>query len=340
MTTNHYPYPQGRHGHAYVAVITIIDEEFDAARKVLELHDQIQNTNYWCSQPIKDGEWSVVLAQCSNRGNLACSRTAQAVIEDLRPQVILLVGIGGGICDVEEDTPRARGLMARLSNCTKQKDRNTAIKPREGIGVGDVVIANHVSYFEFLKIDGQNISVRNFTFDHPSHSLSDSVALHLKQAFDLTEAASDMPQPEKRTLKLHFGEILAGEKILGGHEFEMQTQLLAPFEKALAIDMESFGLATTVFQARDAFWYNPRYTVIRGISDLVGPPENNANRGAWKSYAAYTAAIVAKAFIHRLSVVFRGGIERTRASSQTGSSSEPKVGKNPAVGNSALEVES
>ena len=80
----------------------------------------------------------------------------------------------------------------------------------------------------------------------------------------------------------------------------MQKQLLKPFDKALAVEMESIGLARAVCERRTSVWYNPRYAIIRGISDMV-PAENNLDtRDNWKPYAAYAAAMVAKEFIRRL----------------------------------------
>jgi nucleoside phosphorylase len=72
------------------------------------------------------------------------------------------------------------------------------------------------------------------------------------------------------------------------------------FDKALAVDMESIGMARGVCARRTSFWYNPLYSVIRGISDLVGVEGNDATRAQWKVYAAHAAAVVAGEFIRRL----------------------------------------
>jgi nucleoside phosphorylase len=83
---------------------------------------------------------------------------------------------------------------------------------------------------------------------------------------------------------------------------EVQQALLKPFDKALAVDMESIGIARAVCEGRSSFWYHPRYIVIRGISDFVAAPENDQMRAKWKSFAAHTAALVTREFVKRLPI--------------------------------------
>jgi len=84
---------------------------------------------------------------------------------------------------------------------------------------------------------------------------------------------------------------------------------VANYGDALAIDMESYGVARAVHEARSDPGYNPRLLVIRGVSDLVhAAPEgedgdddtaevNNDERARWKNYAAASAAAFAAATI-------------------------------------------
>ena len=82
----------------------------------------------------------------------------------------------------------------------------------------------------------------------------------------------------------------------------VQQELLKPFDKALAVDMESIGMARAVCDGRSSFWYHPRYAVIRGISDLVSAADNDDMRAGWKDLAAHTAALVAFEFVRRLPI--------------------------------------
>jgi nucleoside phosphorylase len=270
-----YPRPPGLLGHARVAVLTIIKEEFEAARQVLNLPFEVDGTGYVASGAPQDGQYDVVLCEATERSNVASATLTKSIIEDFRPEVILLVGIAGGML-AEKD-----GIG------------------RDGVALGDVVVADLVSYTEFMKIAEGKLSLRYLPIDQPSVHLRGSVIKPVVRSFDLNEAVK-AERPDKATKpKVLEGEIVSGEKVWGGVDDAVQVQLLGPFEKALAVDMESYGMARAVCERRNSVWYNPRYLVIRGISDMVGVKENNETRAKWKSYAAHTASCVAKAFVER-----------------------------------------
>lgn len=269
-----YAPPQGRLGHARVAVMTIIKEEFDAARDVLGLHEEVANTQYVTSGKTGDRFYDVVLCEATERSNIPCATLTADIIDDFRPEVLLLVGIAGGLTDGGAG--------------------------REGIALGDVVVADSVAYVEFMKITDGKYSLRHFPLDHPSIHLRKVIVKALVRSFDLA-AAIKIERPDKSTTpKILEGEIVCGDKVMGGLEDPMQAKLLEPFEKAIAVDMESIGMARAVCERRTSIWYNPRYLVIRGISDLVTVGENAETRAKWKPYAAYAASAVAKAFVDRL----------------------------------------
>lgn len=270
-----YLRPPGLLGHARVAVLTIIKEEFEAARQVLDLPFEVQGTGYVASRAPEDGHYDIVLIESTERSNVASATRTISIIEDFRPEVILLVGIAGGMLDEKEGIGR------------------------DGVALGDVVVADLVSYTEFMKITAGKLSLRHLPVDQPSVHLRGSVIKPLVRSFDLGNAVK-VERPDTTTKpKVLEGEIVSGEKVWGGVDDAVQVQLLAHFEKALAVDMESHGMARAVCERRNSVWYNPRYLVIRGISDMVGAKENNETRAKWKSYAAHTAAHVAKVFIER-----------------------------------------
>lgn len=275
MPEKSFPSLKGRLGHARVAVLTIIKEEFEAAQAVLGLHDEVTDTGYVTAGQREDGDYDVVLCEATARSNVASATRTTEIIEDFRPEVILLVGIAGGILD-------EKGIG------------------RDGVALGDVVVADYVSYTEFMKITEGKTSLRYVAIDHPSVHLLGNVLKPLLRKFKLADVVQ-IDRPDKATTpKVIEGEIVSGEKVWGGVDDPVQIELMKPFEKALAVDMESHGMARAVCERRTSVWYNPRYLVIRGISDLVGVKDNNEIRGVWKTYAAHTASHVAKAFVDRL----------------------------------------
>jgi nucleoside phosphorylase len=266
-----YEAPFGHVGRARVVLLTVIDEEFEAVRKVLGLKKNVRHTPYFVSDS-DTNDWDVVLHQSADRTNVPVNEEVSRILGDLRPQLVILVGVAGGLCDEE-----GRG--------------------REGIDMGDVLIADYVSYVEFLKLDGKSMRSRAYVIDHPSLPLRRNISQPLSKDFSIRENISIAAPRKKAPLRIHIGSIVSGEKIYGDVNSEIQKQLLEPFDKALAVDMESIGVARAICDGRSSFWYHPRYAIIRGISDLVDSPDNNKKRAQWKKFSANAAAVVAKRFI-------------------------------------------
>jgi nucleoside phosphorylase len=269
--------PSGHVGRARVALLTIIPEEFAAAQGVFDLYENIPGTGYFAAEAVGLQEWDVVLMQATDRSNVPVMGDVLALMEDLRPQIIVLLGIAGGLCD---------------------DDRG-----REDIGPGDVLIADQVTYVEFLKLDPKlGLLMRSYAIDHPSVPLRKSVATPIQKTYRISEHIGGVDLPENRDFKIHIGSIVSGEKVLGDVKSHVQKELLKPFDKALAVDMESIGIARAVCDGRGSFWYHPRYVVIRGISDLVSAANNDEMRTDWKPFAAHAAALVAYEFVRRLPI--------------------------------------
>jgi len=272
-----YPLPSGRKGHAVAAIVTILDEEFDAVRAAIGVESELTGTRYFARKQLTPTSWDVILGQPTDRSNIPCSNFVGEIIEDFRPQVLLLVGIAGALCDGENG--------------------------REGLKLGDVVIADSVSYVEFLKVTQTGTFLRHFPIDQPSVHLRGAVSQQIARSFALRDVLAVAAPDSAVTPKIHIGQIVSGEKVMSGIDSPVQAELLKPFDKALAVDMESIGMARMVCERRTSFWYNPRYAVVRGISDLVGIAGNAEVRDAWRKYAAHTAAVVAAEFIRRFGVL-------------------------------------
>jgi nucleoside phosphorylase len=269
--------PEGRFGRTRIGIVTIIEEEFEAAQRVFGLDTNIPGTAYFVADDAHARRWDVALIQASDRSNIPSYGDVTDFMEDLRPQVFILLGIAGGLC----------------------KEDNTG---RDGIQPGDVIFADQVNYVEFLKIENGNTFVRSFALDHPSEPLKKNVCSPISKTFrirDQLDEAIQPPEPDA-PCKIHVGGIVSAEKVLGDVRSPVQQELLKPFDKPLAVDMESIGMARAVCHGRGSFWYHPRYVIIRGISDLVADAENNEQRGAWKAFAAHAAAVVAKEFVQML----------------------------------------
>jgi nucleoside phosphorylase len=269
----------GRKGVCRIGVITVVPEEFVQVLSQLHTTTNIAGSQYYVPALNLNSTYDLVVMRLADRGNIAALEGARDLIEDFRPSYIFLVGIGGGIAG------------------------------RDGTGLGDVIVADFVDYYEFRKIvDGEN-QIRRNPYDHPSLRLRHSVAEQIGEKWKarvtierpkVGKLKPKLGKPKAETPKVIFGNIISGEKVLGDPTNKEQRRILKEFDKALAVDMESYGLARAVFHARASVQYNPQYLVVRGISDLVDKAGNNATRKLWRSYAANTAAAFAAEVIERM----------------------------------------
>lgn len=309
---------EGRnHRHARIAVLTVIEEEFDAAQQVLQTFHAIGSTGAFAVEPAADSpeRYPYVLMQCANRTNGPSQGSTRRLLEHFRPEVIILVGIAGGIQRLVTDND---GTMHW---------RGDALP-------GDVVVGEYVHYADFTKNEDGLEKLRFFAIDHPSEILiekyfnavrtTDRVGSpwhaglpeRPKASTTTTPTASEGRPTEPAQAdhpSLVRGEVIAVEGLAGDPEADHQKKLINRFDHAVAIDMESKGVARALHEFRDDVHYNPLWMCVRGISDAarafpVSHPEitvpkptaNDAERKMWKHYAATAAATVAALLMRRI----------------------------------------
>jgi nucleoside phosphorylase len=246
---------------------------------------------------------------------------AKKLLEDFRPPYVLLVGIAGGVMG------------------------------RDGTGIADVIVPNFIDYYEIRKLHAGRSLRRVEPHDHPGCSMLNYFALPVARKKEWVTKIDPTRRPgqDGNLPQFRSGYLISGEKVLGDDEAIIQQHLLKEFDNAVAVDMESFGVAEAIFSTRVTRHYNPQFLVVRGISDLIEetnkiPPlkalansligrlrsglishsshgraeimqDNNATRKKWKPYAAHAAAVFAAAVIERL-------LETTRSTSATTNSIE------------------
>lgn len=107
----------------------------------------------------------------------------------------------------------------------------------------------------------------------------------------------DVPARKPRILD---GQIVSGEKLLTDPKSPVVKRVVATFDKALGLDMESAGVGRAVLERQKEGIF-AELTVLRGISDYVNKDEENqTTRDNWKPYASWTAVAAAKAWIQSL----------------------------------------
>lgn len=259
---------RGRDGSALVAVITIVDEEFDAIRAIERFHQCPDRSPFLFRKELEKRHYDVILAQSADRSNTPCAELVAELAERYRPEYLVLSGIAGGI-------------------------------GRDGVGLGDVVIADHVEGYEIQKFGEGRSMTRRVAIDHPSKYLRETVARRVRHE-GLWKKRIAVSRPAGGSPQVVVGNLIAGDKILGDGENDYQRMILEQFDKAIAVDMESHGLGRGSFSARSARYYNLNYLIVRGISDLVNTQGNNEERKKWRAYAASSAAAFAMGVVDEL----------------------------------------
>jgi len=302
--------PIGRRGSARAVVMAVIEEEFDALAAALEVTEAPDFDGTWIPAPPNGVAHEIaapgkpaypfVLARSKNRSNIPANETARDLLEKWRPEFFVLVGVAGGIA-----------------------------RPTDGGGwkgpmPGDIVVGEHVHYADFTKIVPKGQYLRYFQLDPPTSELATTHGDGLRHNGDSEgpswhdTIAVDRPPDTGPHPAVHIGEIIAVEALAGDPNHEDLRTYLERFDHASAIDMESAGVGRAIHGQRASIQYNPRWMVVRAISDRVyassddhpAPDvDNNAERATWKDYAAASAAACTRALLHRLLSVPRGAGE-------------------------------
>jgi nucleoside phosphorylase len=283
----------GRFGRARIGILTFTDEEHAAAKAVFECDGNISTTPFYVRDPNAD-DHDLVLIE-GERSNTPAGQAVAELIAAFRPSFVMTCGTAG-------------------------------TKSGRGPGLGDVVVCDFVQYYEFAKVIspktsavrrllnritrrdiGWRVLPRHVAYDHPAHFLRHSLARAVMNDSGkwIGRIATERPSKDSKPPGVHTGMILCGEKILSAYSSREQQDLLTLYDKACAIDTESYGVAKAVFRARTELGtfgrhYNPMFLPVRAISDVVDHPTAEKQRPAWTRYAAEAACAFARDVSERL----------------------------------------
>lgn len=262
----------GRRGSAKIGVLTVIQEEFEELSSVLGTSTNVPDSTYYVREIDLSNNYELVLKKLSGRGNIVSATGTLEMLEDFRPDYVLLVGIAGGF------------------------------QGRDDTRLADIVVPNFVEDYEMRKFSEGQTKRRMEPCDQPAYRLRCNIAEPIANSkawinnIDLKRCPeAGAPQP-----KVIIGNLIYGQKILGDDDNVYQRQILEEFDNAVAVDMESGGVAGSIYAARVTRHYNPQYLVIRSISDLVNAASNNETRKKWKRFAAHVASVFAATIAERL----------------------------------------
>ncbi len=266
---------RGRKGAATFGLLTVTTEEACEVTKMFGLQHNLPGTNYFVASPSATSQFELVHSRIPHQTNIISVQSAGALIEDFRPEFLLLIGTAGGHSG------------------------------RDHLDVGDVVVADYMDYAGYWKYSKGSILERKLPHDHPSPHLLLNYVEPLRAKPDPWIARIPVARPGAGTPKLMVGGMVSANILLGDPKNEEQKRILKHFDKAYAFEMEGHGIASAVYRARTSVHYNPQFLVIRGVSDLVdkGVAENQKMRKLWTPYAAAAAAALAAVLIEAFSKV-------------------------------------
>lgn len=287
---------RGRLGHARVAVVTILNEEFAAVRSQLPAPYEIGTSSVYAPGPPDDPEDPVfpyVVVQARDRSNTPMAQDIRRWVSELRPEIFIVSGIAGGI----------------------QRAREGDAASFKGLGPGDIAIANYIHYGAYAKYVPSGRLQRYFPIDHPAADLVEHCQAVDREP-DEWMARIGVDRPGAGHPQVEVGEFVALEGVASDPSHQAQREYVHHFDNAIAIDMESMGVGRALHDLRDTVHYNPRWACVRGISDAVRAlaPEtqeepaaaeaaehsNNAERQQWKPYAAEVAAAFTRQLVARI----------------------------------------
>ncbi|MET7459594.1 5'-methylthioadenosine/S-adenosylhomocysteine nucleosidase [Nonomuraea sp. NPDC005501] len=243
-----------------IVILTALDLEYQAVREHLtdpRVHRHTAGTRFEVGRLGGDGRR--VALGLVGKGNHPSAVITERAIAEFSPSALLFVGVAG------------------------------ALWP--GIGLGDVVVATHVYAYHggTSEDDGLKARPRVWEIDHET----DQIARHLYRTETWTRrlpAGAAVPA-------VRFGPIAAGEVVQDSAISTHAQWVRQTYNDALAIEMESAGVAQAAHHNRSL-----PMAVVRGISDRADGTKTTADGLNWQPKAAANAAAFAVALAQELAV--------------------------------------
>jgi len=263
-----------------VAIITILEEEYEAVLRLLQRvrpvvgSATLDNQHAWVVGEVDAPEmqlpYTVALAMSPRAGTNAAVIATKNTLQAFDPHCVLVVGVAGGLGD---------------------------------LNLGDVVVADRICAYEYGKVD-HGFHPRD-DLDSPTDAALASAARTL--AVRYPNWYSELIQPEnlrRLSPRIVVGKVASGDKVVDDPSDAFFASVIDSRRNLEAVEMEGTGAAAAIQDARE-MQHAVSFGMIRGISDLpreggslparAGRQSGQTEiRDSWKvpaSAAAATAAI-------------------------------------------------
>lgn len=242
-------------------IVTALPVEYQAVREHLSDHREFVTSLGMVGEVGTFGPeaalWSVGVIQVGMGNERAAVETERAIAE-LDPQVVLFVGVAGGIKDV---------------------------------ALGDVLVASKVYAYEYGK-DSESFRSRPEVLEPSYRILNRASAVARNNGWRTRiRAASDRDVPDGPTAVVK--PMAAGSKVIGDTRSTSASLLREHFSDAAAVEMEGHGFLRALQAHPDR-----QALVVRGISDLVDGKEASDAGGWQAIASATAAAFAFEVLAH------------------------------------------
>jgi nucleoside phosphorylase len=281
------------HGKIDFGILTIREDENDAVlRRFAKLATEERRRRYRIRSLALPGgsEYRLAVLRCIDQGNADAQAATHALLEDLAPRFVLVVGIAGGVPSNEftlGDVVVSSSIVNFSVEAVIQgKEREYALSGGPLHPDAAKLAADLRAMVTDGELDGWN-SPDKLTRSQPLVDLADdqfygedgwlkSVQQKIKRHF-----AGKAPRPPLAIT----GAIASSDRLM--KDDETLSVWLKIARQVVAVEMESAGIYKATHDRGKPF------LAIRGISDVIGfkrDPE-------WTMYACETAAAFARAFL-------------------------------------------
>ena len=262
-----------------VAIITILEEEYEAVLRLLKRVRQVvgsatlDNQHAWVvgevDAPQAPVPYTVALAMSPRAGTNAAVIATKNTLQAFDPRCILIVGVAGGLGD---------------------------------LNLADVVVADRICAYEYGKID-HGFQPRD-ELDSPTDAALASAARTLAARHPGWYGELDQPDElQHLSPQIVVGHVGSGDKVVDDPTDAFFVSIMRSRPKLRAVEMEGAGAAAAIQDARE-MQRAVSFGMIRGISDLpreggsqlgrrAGQSGQTETRDAWKVPASASAATAA-----------------------------------------------
>jgi nucleoside phosphorylase len=221
------------HENLRAVILTALPVEFNAVRSFLtniqeQVHPETSTVYDQGTFSANGKSWEIGIAEIG-AGNAGAAVEAERAIAFFKPQVILFVGIAGGIKDVQ---------------------------------IGDVVAATKIYGYESGKAEAEQFKPRP-ELGQSAYALVDRAKAEARrQGQNWLKLLEKEPTAQPKVL---VAPIAAGEKVVASTKSDICQFLGTNYGDAVAVEMEGYGFLKAAYANQQ----RASAIVVRGISDLI-----------------------------------------------------------------------